>query len=646
MPASPDQPARAELFPLPGLGFFGAPAFSACRADGTAFFRLALTAVEESPQRIAFVFDDKQGAVRIFLDYWYADGSGVLAAKARVVNLAVETLFVARLVALSLPLPDWADAIDVAYGSWSNEGRSARMPLIAGCVERVSRSGRPGFDGGPFMIVCSDECGERRGRAIGASLAHSGNFSLAAERLTDGRARLDIAEYLGAGEVRLGKDESYESPVAYAALSDEGFSGVSRKFHALARSIAPPVRARRPAQFNSWEAVYFGVTEKTACDLATHAAELGLERFVLDDGWFNGRNGSTAGLGDWTPDPAKFPDGLRPLADHVRALGLDFGLWLEPEMVNEDSDLFRAHPDWVLSAPGFPRATGRSQLVLDLTRVEVRDHLFAAIDRLLRDLPVSYVKWDCNRDLYPAASGGRASASRQIAGALDLMARVRAAHPGVSIESCASGGGRIDFSILRYTDRFWTSDSTDAIERVRIQRRASLFMPPELLGAHVGPSPNHWTGRAIPMAFRCLVALFGHFCVELHHASLDSGDAHTLKNAIAFWKRERALIIDGALVRLESGDPAVDAQMIVAADGKRALLRVLRTEEPRRPVQARLGLYGLADKATYAISEVFLDGHGEARPCGRMSGAALRDQGLDAAPPHAATGRLFLLERT
>lgn len=645
-PASPDEPARTSLFPLGGAGYFGEPALGAFRADGASFFRLDLAGSQATPDRLRLDFEDRAASLCVQLDYWYAEGTGILAARARVVNLAPEALFVMRLDALSLPLPDWADVVDSAYGSWSGEGRSVRLPLTAGRIERLSRSGRPGFDGGPFMVLCSEDCAELAGRAIGVSLAHSGNFSIAAERLTDGRARLQVAEHLLDGEVRLGMNESYQTPIAYAALSETGFSGVSGKFHAIARKIAPATRVRRPSQLNSWEAVYFGVTEDVARDLAARAAALGLERFVLDDGWFKGRNGPTAGLGDWTPDPVKFPNGLRPLADHVASLGLEFGLWIEPEMVNEDSDLFRAHPDWILSAPGLPRATGRHQLALDLTRTEVRDYLFTAIDKLLRDSPISYLKWDCNRDLYPAASQGRPCASQQAAGVLGLMACLHAAHPAVSIESCASGGGRIDLSVLRFADRFWTSDSTDAIERVRIQRRASLFLPPELLGAHVGPSPNHWTQRELSMTFRCLVALFGHLGVELHPGSLDAGEANTLKNAIAFWKRERAMIFDGALLRINHVDPALDVQMIFRADRARALLRVLRIAEPARPHQAPIRLCGFEDSPTYEISEVFLDGHGEARPVARMTGAALRWTGLNADAPHAATGRLFILEKT
>ncbi len=274
----------------------------------------------------------------------------------------------------------------------------------------------------------------------------------------------------------------------------------------------------RPVHANSWEACYFDHDEERVVALAQACAALGIERFVLDDGWFRGRNDDRAGLGDWTSDPAKYPSGLEPLAGRIVAMGMQLGLWVEPEMVSPDSDLYRAHPDWALALPGRNRPTARSQLVLDMRRAEVRDYLFGALDALLRELPVSYLKWDHNRDLAPA--GGAA----QVLGTYALLARLRSAHPDVEIESCAGGGGRSDAGILPYTHRFWASDNLDAVSRVAIQRGFLAFLPPEVMGSHIGAIPAHATGRCQSLGLRAAVAMPGHFGIELDPRQLDDAE--------------------------------------------------------------------------------------------------------------------------
>lgn len=644
LPSGPDAPLRPALFPVNGFGYCGDPALL---ADGThgPLFQFAIVDIDRSALRLTFRLQDEVAGAALTLVYALEACSGLLRASAAIRNEGAGLLRIQRLASLSLPAPDWAEEADLTYGTWSNEGRSVRTPIAAGRTERIGRAGRPGFDGGPFLLLSEADASDQRGRCAGFHLASSGGFSLAVERSVNGRAQISIAEYLDPGEVVLARDEEYATPDALAFVATRGFNEVSRAFHACARQTAPPGRRHRPVQLNTWEAAYFAIDEKRAMELATAAAAIGAERFVLDDGWFKGRNGPTSSLGDWTPDPEKFPRGLKPLIDHVEKLGLEFGLWVEPEMISEDSDLYRSHPDWILAAPGRPRPTGRRQLVLDLTREAVRDHVFRSIDGLLSSHSIKYLKWDCNRDLYPAASNGAAATRRQIAGLYNLLRRVRAAHPEASIESCASGGGRIDFGVLQFADRFWTSDSTDAIERVRIQRRASLFMPIEALGAHVGPSPNHWTGRRLPMSFRCLTALFGHFGVELDPAGLDPAETITLKNAISLYKAERAFLAEGELMRLDASSAGIDAELVQSVDRAYALVRILRTEEPSRPTTSRLRIEGFDAMAEHSISEIFIDGLPEEREVAIVSGAGLAETGLDADPPHAATGRLFRIRR-
>jgi alpha-galactosidase len=337
----------------------------------------------------------------------------------------------------------------------------------------------------------------------------------------------------------------------------------------------------RPVHLNSWEACYFVHDEDRIARLAEAAADLGAERFILDDGWFRGRNWDNAGLGDWTPDPAKYPRGLRPLAERVQALGLEFGLWVEPEMVNPDSDLYRAHPDWVLALEGRGRPTARNQLVLDLRREEVREYLFTCVDALLREVSISYLKWDHNRPHAP--SGG----AEQVRGAYALFECLRAAHPGVEIESCSAGSGRIDAGILRHTHRFWTSDNIDALSRVDMQRGFLAFMPPEVMGAHVGASPSHATGRSQSLDFRAAIAAQGHFGVELDPDAMGEKERLRLGEWVDFAKRWRSLVHGGQTLMGDGPDGIVwQAQGL----GDEYLLWVIRTSHPsdRRSPPLRL----------------------------------------------------------
>ena len=644
VPSASDAPTRSCLFPVHGFGFFGEPALLAHRDDGGNDFSFTFESAEKADRSINLIYTDQIGGALLKLSYSFCAVSGVLTASARIENKNDSRLFLQRLNALSLPLPSWATHMDSAYGGWSAEGHSTRSSLIAGKFERSGRSGRPGFDGGPFMLLTEYSTTEESGKCIGVTLAHSGNFQIVAERYGDGDAQLIAAEWLSPGEIILGPGESYETPKVHLAKSQNGLGEISRQFHQYARKSARPTRAHRPVQLNSWEATYFDIDHHKAVALAGEAAALGAERFILDDGWFKNRTGDRSGLGDWTPDPQRFPQGLLPLAEHVTSLGMEFGLWVEPEMVNEDSDLYRAHPDWALAATDRERPTARNQLVLDLTRAEVREYLFHSLDALLTTLPIQYLKWDSNRDLFPALSQGKPAASRQIDGLYSLLSRLSNDHPNLSIEACASGGGRMDYGVLRYADRFWPSDSTDPFERARIQRRASIFFPQELLGAHVGASPNHWTWRQSSMAFRSLVAMFGHFGVELNPAALEPHDKQTLANAIAFYKQNRDLLTNGNLLRLECAREDIDAQLIQSADGAKAIVRVLRLAEPERARQANIFIPNLPKGQIWKFEEFFLESNAVTL-AGEFSSEVLAEVGLDAAPRHNGMGRLFCMER-
>ena len=410
-------------------------------------------------------------------------------------------------------------------------------------------------------------------------LAWSGDSRLAIERDDEGFWVLSAGAALHPGGIVIAPGQSFSAPEAILAVSTQGRNGAMAQQHAAVRALVnwpDSVMQPRKVHLNSWEACYFDHDEARIGALAEAVAAIGIERFVLDDGWFKGRNDDRAGLGDWNSDPVKYPNGLKPLADKVRGLGMEFGLWVEPEMVNPDSDLYRTHPDWALTPTQGCAPAARNQLVLNLGRSDVRDYLFGALVALLREVPISYLKWDHNRDLAPA--GGWA----QVQGTYDLLARLRAAHPSVEIESCAGGGGRSDAGIAAYTHRFWASDNIDAVSRVPIQRSFLSFLPPELMGSHVGASPAHATGRSQSLAFRAAVAMQGHFGVELDPAALPDADRAELADWIVFYKQWRHVLHGGWL---HQGDGADGLTWQAQGQGTEFLLFVIRCDpaQDRRP---------------------------------------------------------------
>jgi alpha-galactosidase len=432
-------------------------------------------------------------------------------------------------------------------GIWGREFQTRRELLGNGTWIQESRRGRTSHDRFPMLFIESET------QIFGVTLGFSGNHQMVIDRTDDGQRLVHLGELFEPGEIVLAPGESYRSPIAYAGAD-------SQDFHAFVRDELTQWPAGkmspRPVTLNTWEGNYFDHQMDSLKAQATAAAELGIERFVLDDGWFGKRDNDTTSLGDWDIDARKYPDGLKPLVDHVTGLGMQFGIWFEPEMVNPVSELYKAHPDWALTIEGRPILESRTQLVLDLTRPEVSDYLFGKIDAVLSNHAVSYIKWDMNRDLTHAAGrDGKAKTAAQTRAVYALMDRIRAAHPNVEIESCASGGGRIDYGALTRTHRVWTSDCTDALERLEIQRGASVFVPPEILGSHISASPNHQTGRRHTLAFRALVAIAYHLGVELNPLELTDAERDELKVYIETYKRLRDLFhAPGASFRMEPLD--------------------------------------------------------------------------------------------
>ena len=585
-----DAPVPLTLVPEYGTGWFGPAALRAHREGRDFAPRWQHEATERQGDAITITLADRATRLRLTQRLAFADG--VLRLSATLTNEG-PPLDLDWLAAGTLPLPPSAARIKSFTGRHNDEFVPHEEPMPAHEWRRETGRGLAGHGGPPGLFVLGEGAGWHAGPVYAAQLAWSGNSRLIVARADNGWL-LQAGEALAPGEVRLAPGESHATPELIATCSAAGLNGALQAFHASVRA-AGPVLGPRPVHLNSWEGLYFDQDEAKLIALAERAAALGVERFVLDDGWFVGRRSDRAGLGDWRVDPAKYPRGLQPLAERVTALGMDFGLWVEPEMVNPDSDLYRAHPDWVLRLPGVPELTARNQLVLDLGRPEVREHLFQAIDALLRALPIAYLKWDHNRDLAPAGGAdGRPGYRAQLLGAYALIDRLRAAHPALEIEACAGGGGRIDAGIAQRTHRFWTSDNLDAVSRAQIQRGFLHFMPPERMGAHVGAAPSHATGRIQAMAFRAAVALSGHLGVELDPATLEAAEAATLRSAIARYKALRDRLHAGRLW-LGEGPDGLLWQAHGTPDA--LLLQVTRLAPPHERFPPALPLPMLADRS-------------------------------------------------
>ncbi|CAN5217502.1 alpha-galactosidase [soil metagenome] len=608
-PASPARPPAITLTPLLGAGFSGRPGLSAHR-EGKAWATWTRIAEVRRPGPGAVEIEsiDEANGICLIHRVTLARDGDVLRARTSLINRGGAILTVDACDAPTLPIPAAVSHWTMFEGRWAGEFHTRRIERAMGAVSRENRRGRTSHDAYPAILAEVGPCTEQAGELFGLHLAWSGNHRLWAETLVNGRAYVQLGELFMPGEMRLEPGARYDSPELVCGWSDQGRNGLSRAFHNHLRARPQHARLRvkpRPVHYNTWEAVYFNHQPKVLHDLAGQAAAIGAERFVLDDGWFKARRDDRAGLGDWTVDRDVYPDGLGPLIDHVRGLGMEFGLWVEPEMVNPDSDFYRVHPDWVLGAPPAPQLDFRHQLVLDFSRAEVREHIVSAITALLTEHPIAYLKWDMNRDIsHPGGAVGSAAAHAHVLGLYAVLDQLRQAHPAVEIESCASGGGRADFAILDRTDRVWTSDSNDALDRLSIQRGFSAFIPAELMGSHVGPSPCHITGRRVSMGARVATAFFGHFGVEADLRALSEAERDQLAAGIALHKAHRALIHSGDLVRLDR--PAGEVAFgIVAVDGSEALFSHTQVSEPPEAFAAPLRLSGLAPGGDYRVEQIW-----------------------------------------
>jgi alpha-galactosidase len=619
-----DEPWPLTVLPTGGDGWLGTPAYAAHRAGGAAAPRWVATT--EQPGDRELVTTAVSGATELVLRH-ALDEHGVLRVSQSVTNLGPSestegepspggaagdgaTLDLGALRAV-LPLPTRATEVLDLTGRWCRERAPQRSRLRDGTHLRASRRGRTGHDATLLLTVGTEGFGFRSGEVWSVHVAWSGNHEHLVERLPEGAgvhaAVLGGGELLEAGEVRLAAGETYTAPDVVFLHSVDGLDGLSRRLHRSQRATAVHSNTPRPLVLNTWEAVYFDHDLDRLTALANTAASIGVERFVLDDGWFGSRRDDSSGLGDWVVSTDAWPRGLQPLVEHVKRLGMEFGLWFEPEMVNVDSDLVRAHPDWVLGPrSGLPRPS-RQQHVLDLANPEAAAHVEGQISALVGGLGVDFVKWDHNRDLHEAVRSDargvdRPAVHEQTTAFYALLDRLRTAHPGLEIESCASGGGRVDLGVLARTDRLWTSDCNDALERASIQRWTSLLVPAELMGTHIGPPAAHTTHRTLDLSFRMLVALQGHAGLEWDIETCTPEELDALRAWSSLYRELRPLLHTGDLVRADL--PEEQGLLVtgtVAADRAQAAYTVLQTHTGAAAVPGLVSFPGLDPARTYTV---------------------------------------------
>ena len=576
---------------------------------------------DDEAQTLELVLEDTSINTRIVLLYTIYEAFPVIARSVRFECDSDEkiTLLSAMSACVDLPDKDY-EMIDLA-GVWARERHVRRHKLDYGIQSIYSMRGCSSYQFNPFLALARENADEFQGQVYGFSLVYSGNFLAQTEVDNYDTARVLMGIHPNGFKWTLGKGESFQTPEMVMVYSEAGLNGMSQTFHKLYRTRLARGTWRdkvRPILINSWEAFYFDFDAPKLLGLADAATDLGMELFVLDDGWFGKRDDSTSSLGDWYPNEEKLKGTLKELAEKINAKGLKFGLWIEPEMTNKDSDLYRAHPDWLLAEQGKRICHSRTQYVLDFSKKEVREYIGDMLENLLAEVPVSYIKWDMNRTFSEVFSNGNDReyqgkvCHKYILGVYELYERLTSRFPHVLFESCASGGARFDPGMLYYAPQGWTSDDTDAIERLKIQYGTSMVYPVSCMGSHVSASPNHQTNRVTPIETRADVAYFGTFGYELDLLKLGEEDKAEIRRQIAFMKEKRDLIQKGTFYRLKSPFEGNEtAWMIVSEDQKKALVGYYRVMQPVNVGFKRLKLKGLKEDTCYKVSGYAYDCYGD-----------------------------------
>ncbi len=645
-----DEPQLPGLMRESARGFLGRPTLSGHRNGKAWSTKFEVTDFHHQGNHCAVTLRDFHAELEVIVTF-DLDAFGVLIQKATVKNIGNSDYVLNEFIHW-LPLPREAtQTLDFA-GRWSNERQPQRRDIQIGTWVRESREGRSGHNFSIADIALTAQTSFQSGSAWATSIAWSGNSHYLVERGFDGQQSIGAGELLLAGEVILKGNESYEAPALFAVYSHQGLDGVSAAFHSHLRAREIHPKRPRPLTLNMWEALYFDHDEAKIRALVDVAAEVGVERVVLDDGWFHSRRNDRSGLGDWVVDPAVWPNGLTPVIEYINSKGIEFGLWFEGEMVNPDSDLYRAHPEWILHEGDRTPPLWRHQLVLDLGHEEAYKHVLEQTSSLLAAHNIVYIKWDHNRVLVDAGHLGAAGVRRQTQAIYRLFAELKKRHPGLEIESCASGGARIDLGVIDYVDRFWTSDNNDALERQTIQRWTSQVIPPEMLGTHIGPTHGHQTGRTLELSMRAITALFGHAGIEWNITQATAEERANLATWAKYYKDNRALLHSGKSVRIDYPDEHGYLHGVISADTKKSIFAYVQLTPTVTIHPASLKFAGLDAAANYSVKAVY--------PAGKprfmlitppqwmdgitMSGSALATIGVSA--PILAPANAVLIEIT
>lgn len=619
-----------QEMPVYGTTDFRYPALDIVYPDGDSIshFRYQGYKVSDGKEAInplpgTFGKEDQVQVLEVFLKDDYSDlyltlryaiyrDLPVITRQAILRNSGQRDCTIKQLASLNVDLPneqyDWLH-LD---GAWARENHLSREKVHRGVQHVSSTRGASSHVHNPFLAICQPQTTESQGKVYGFGLIYSGNFRAQVELDNYDRLRVQLGMNPFQFSWELKPNEVFVSPEAIMVYSEEGLTGMSQAFHHLFRRHL--IRSSwkdvaRPVLLNSWEATYFDFDEKKILEIAGAAKELGVDLFVLDDGWFGNRNSDKGSLGNWVESSEKLPDGLASLSEKIHAMGLQFGLWFEPEMVSDNTPLYQSHPDWVIGHPQKNISQGRNQYVLDFSNPNVVDEIYRQMDEILQNVSIDYLKLDMNRYISETYSSGLSPAQqgevahRYILGVYDLYNRLCKNYPHILIESCAGGGARFDAGMLYYSPQIWTSDDTDAVERLAIQAGTSMLYPLSSMGSHVSAVPNHQVARVTSLNMRKNVAFFGMFGYELNPLALTPEEKETIKQQIVDYKAYQELIMQGDFYRLETNDSNQVAWMVVSSDQSEAVVGYYQILAKPNPSYQRLKLRGLKADTCYKISE-------------------------------------------
>lgn len=587
---------------------------------------------EDTADTLVITMKDTTGSVYVHLYYGVLEEKDVITRAVTVENRGTEPIYLEQIMSTCLDKQYGDYDFITFHGRHAMERLLSRTPVHHGVQAVGSTRGSSSHHYNPFVILAEHGATETTGECFGFSFVYSGDFLAEAEKDQSGQTRVLMGIHPGNFCFKLEPGDSFAAPEAAMVYSSQGLGEMSRRYHkAIRRNLCRGKykTARRPVLINNWEGTYFNFTGDKLVEMAAQAKELGVELFVMDDGWFGKRESDNSGLGDWIVNEEKLGCTLGELSDRIHELGLKFGVWFEPECVSEDSDLYRAHPDWAFKVPEKDPVRSRYQLVLDFSRKEVRDHIYNMMCHVLDNAKVEYVKWDFNRsigDFYSAALPAERqgeTAHRYVLGLYEFLENLNQRYPDMIIEGCSGGGGRFDAGMLYYTPQIWTSDDTDAIERLKIQYGTSFAYPVSTMGAHVSASPNHQTGRVTSIETRAAVAMAGTFGYELDPAKLSEDEKDAIREQIRTFQKYYDLIQDGSYYRLAGpyGEDEFTVWEFVSPDQREALLEIVSTKSTANELFTFVKLQGLEPDAIYRAEDE------------RYLGAALMDAGFPLPAP-------------